>query len=373
MYNKYFNYVKCDTYTTILKTKKSVEEKIIKFFDSLLLTYKRTKDIPNFNAKNNLIINSIKHIYYLRKNEFESGMKKKFIKYLSFPSFVNELKNPTIVLRYIIKNTTEPTLLFGENFDSFNEDNCIMQIDKSIMKFTKTFLFKEEGLHSVGLRIKMNKKIPPITNFNSMFYSISELESADFSQYNSIDITNTSYMFSGCCQLANVNFNNFNTTNVTDMHWMFCGCSSLVNLDLSSFFTVNVTDMSCMFYGCKSLVSLNIMGFNTEKVTDMSYMFRDCASIKYFFLSHFDTSQVTNMQYMFYGCSSLVDLNLKNFNTSNVNNMSYMFTDCKNLKNLVITGFDISNVNRLWDIFNGCDCLSEELKEKYSYNDKNKK
>ncbi|MCQ2819300.1 MAG: BspA family leucine-rich repeat surface protein [archaeon] len=366
-YERYYDYLGNSVCIKKFGEKRTQDELIIKFFCTLMNAYGATNKIINFNARNNLAINSIKDVYEARKKAFDNEMKNLLVEVISLEAFLKELKRPSINVEYEIENIKEPTRIFGVDFKGLNDSNCTLYMDGDLVPFSKEFLFESLGKHKLEVKMKLGKKVQPVTDISAMFYSCSALTYANLSNFNSSFATNSSYMFSGCNKLTSVDLSGLNTAKITDFHWMFCGCSSLTSLNLSSFSTSNVTDMACLFYGCKLLKSenLDISSFNTMNVKDMSYMFRDCASLTSLNVSHFDTVSVTNMAYMFFGCESLTSLDLKNFSTMSATNISYMFSKCSVLSELDISNFVISKTARCWDIFDDCPKLSEEIKEKY--------
>ena len=208
-----------------------------------------------------------------------------------------------------------------------------------------------------------------VTNMYRMFCYCKSLTSLDLSSFNTSNVTNMSEMFRGCEVLTSLNgLNNFNTGGVTSMSYMFNDCKLLTSIDVTNFDTRNVTDMSDMFSACNALTSLDVSSFDTSNVTDMSYMFQLCLVLTSLDVSSFNTSNVTNMRSMFCYCNSLTSLDLSNFDTSNVTDMRDMFyrwfyttssgTIYDKLTSLDVSSFNTSNVTDMNSMFFGCNALT---------------
>ena len=61
--------------------------------------------------------------------------------------------------------------------------------------------------------------------------------------------------------LQSIDFTHFDSSMVTNMNSIFYGCSSLELINLSNIDTSSITDMNSMFYGCNSLISINLGDF----------------------------------------------------------------------------------------------------------------
>lgn len=142
-------------------------------------------------------------------------------------------------------------------------------------------------------------------------------------------------------KLILVDFSNSKDIRPKSLKYMFNGTYNLESIDFTNFDTSFVTVMSHIFDGCKNLISLNLLNFNTSLVTDMNSMFKDCVSLKYLDLSNFDTSLVANMSSMFSGCTSLEYLDMDNLDISliDINNTENMFDGLENLKYFNIYNF----------------------------------
>ena len=166
--------------------------------------------------------------------------------------------------------------------------------------------------------------------------------------------------FQGCEKLTSIEgIEYLNTSQVTDMHNMFYNCFNLQTTDFSGFDTRKVKDMSNMFYNCGSLKSLDISNFNTSEVTDMRNMFYHCIGLTSLDLSHLNTSKVSIMISMFQLCSNLLSVNLSGWDTRNVGSMDHMFEKCISLKTLDLSGFDTREKTcSMYDMFNTCNGLT---------------
>ena len=132
-------------------------------------------------------------------------------------------------------------------------------------------------------------------------------------------------MFGLCSKLKEIKgLNNFNTSKAIQFDSMFYSCTNLKFLDVSSFDTSKAEDMSGMFGSCNNIE--NIKGLNnfiTNSVISMHDMFSDCKKIQSLDLSSFNTSKVIFFYDMFKNCVNLKMLNLKNFEilSTNVHDM----------------------------------------------------
>ena len=129
--------------------------------------------------------------------------------------------------------------------------------------------------------ILSNRRIYANPDSGYLFYTLSELTSIYFSNFDVGMVTNMKGMFFHCTKLADVkNIASWNTESVTDMQYAFYECFSLTTLDFSSWNTASVTDMTHMFYRCTELVSIYAgSGWNTDNVTDSTVMFQLCTKL----------------------------------------------------------------------------------------------
>ena len=177
----------------------------------------------------------------------------------------------------------------------------------------------------------------PISNIEKFFSRDSDsnnvnIESIDFSQFDSSLVTNMNSLFSGCTSLKSINFSNVDTSLVIDMSNTFYNCRLLELNDLNYFNTSKVINMTNMFYNCRSLTNLNLSNFDTSSLLNMNSMFRNVNKLITLDISNFDTSKVTNMGNLFSGCSSLKNLYyLSKLDSPSVINRIGMFDGCVQL------------------------------------------
>ena len=227
-------------------------------------------------------------------------------------------------------------------------------------------------------------KLP--SDCSNLFSGFSNIESADFSGFDTSQVTEMSSMFIGFAsnsKIDSINLTGFNTSNVTDMTAMFTG-SGIKNIDLRSLDTSkventsymfagnssesinmkglnleNVTNMNSMFLGSQTVEKINLTGTTTKKVTSLHQMFSGNYKLKSLDLNGFDTSNVTDMYQTFAGCYELENINLSSFNTKKVTTMYQMFSGGNSLKALDLSGFDTSNVTNMDNMINGCFLIEE--------------
>lgn len=246
--------------------------------------------------------------------------------------------------------------------------NAIESVDISSLKDSSVMLWYTDtdsnGLYEAHIG-SSNGIVKSSSNVAYLFKNLTQVQSIDLSNFDTLNVTNMSHMFEGCSKLASLNLSGFNTSSTSNMSFMFYGCTSLTDLDLSSFSTPNVTNMSYMFRSCNNIVNLDLSNFDTSKVTNMNYMFYDCKALINLDLTSFDTSKVTTMDSMFSRCSSLINLDLSTFNTLNVEDMYYMFNACSSLKTIYVSNlWNTSKVTSSENMFNSCS----SLKGAVSYN-----
>lgn len=148
--------------------------------------------------------------------------------------------------------------------------------------------------------------------------------------------------YNHCSELQSINFSGWDTSNVTNMRNMFENLCYIPSLDLREFETSNVTDMSYMFHGMDHVTSLDVSSFDTSNVTNMRGMFRlastnylnSTSDLQVLDLSNFDLSKVTDISYMFYKATSLTNLKtpkniLPSVELSNVTTSKFTGSDGK--------------------------------------------
>ena len=198
-----------------------------------------------------------------------------------------------------------------------------------------------------------------ITNMKFMFFYCSSLTSIKFGDFKTNYVEDMSFMFTGCSELQSLDISKFNTEKLTHMRIMFGSCTSLVSIDLSNLITSNVEDMGYLFFQCSNLKSINLTNkFSTQSVRDMDFMFSGCSSLELLDLSGFNTYQVKNMNWMFEKCSSLINIDLSNFHTDSVENFCNMFTQCSKLSSLIISNFNTIHAINMKGMFSSCFTLT---------------
>ena len=176
-----------------------------------------------------------------------------------------------------------------------------------------------------------------VTVMQTMFNSLSAIQTLDLSSFNTAKVTNFYGIFGGNKKLTTLNLTGWNTAAAKDMGQMFYTCNALTTINgLSGFNTANATQMYGMFHGCKALTSLDLSNFNTAKVKSLEMMFYQCYGLKTVNLTSFDTSSATSMHAMFQYCSGLTSLDLSSFNTGAVTNMADAFTSCNKLQTVTL-------------------------------------
>ncbi|MCQ2820048.1 MAG: BspA family leucine-rich repeat surface protein [archaeon] len=389
-----------------LAKKRRIETNTISYFNSLLKAYQSTKSSLNYNARKNLLDNQpiMDQFISRQKTEFDNMVSEFKInindekKCMDLSSkYINENPNKEEKLCYIEASYfVKPEYFYkedfekfgrfnilGDEFNFFNNENCLLFIDGLDVPFTKQFT--TEGKHEVKIVLRPEVNPLDILSTENMFYLCTSLCSVNLSNFITTNVKNMSYMFSSCMNLVTINgIYSMSTGNVTNMSYMFSRCPKLTSLNLSSFDTSNVenfegiflycsklesieglsslntqkvTNMSYMFSECPKINSLDLSKFNTKSVTDMSHMFDGDTSLSYLDLTGFSTENVNTMLSMFSGCSSLKELNLSHFNTKKVTNMYQMFTGCSSLIDIKLSGFDTTSVTNMFQMFSGCKAI----------------
>ena len=301
-----------------------------------------------------------------------------------------------IECKYIINNGEEISLLHDYSKDNIQDIGLKSQYNEGKKK--KKFIEENVKIIIDSQPINFNYKYKSNNNriyvkyiFNQtlndlsfMFLDCPNLESADFSSFDTTYITNMVFMFCGCTNLKWVNLstlnskydinveNMFNTCknlnsiefpikyriNISSISKLFLLCSSLETIDLSSFDTNKVRDMENVFTNCTNLKTIKgLASFNTSNVKSMRGMFSYCHNLKFIDVSHFDTRNVENMTKLFFDCRSLETLDLSPFDTKNVLKMDAMFMGCHSLKTVNLNSFNTINVKDMSDMFSGCESL----------------
>ena len=346
------------------------------------------KDIEDNKTKNKINVNKKKKCKksfgtnksYKIKNIEQQSTKLLLIFILVFlPIFLNkEIKVRKLIFTYDIKITINKSgnqKILSDTFE--NSPNSI-----SINGQSQYEIKKEYNLESETNTIIM--KWNDLENCNEMFKDLSNIDSIEFSNFESANILQMASMFYGCSGLTELNLEGVNTGNVIDLSHIFDGCSSLISLNLDNWDLRKVNNMDSMFSRCSSLTTLNLnFEYNTESLTIMTHIFRECNSLQSLDLRKFDTSKVEDFAglfyncnalksidlssfitdsvnsfwHIFYGCNSLESLDINHFNVSKVKDMSSCFENCKKLKTLNLSNFETPNLINMWGMFHGCTDL----------------
>lgn len=272
-----------------------------------------------------------------------------------------------------VEIVSAPDVVWGDSEELIAQGN-FCGIDWKIDtegKLTVTGEYTEGWSHPTWFDYKAQVKSVSVSAKNVQtthiwFQDFENLETVDFSEFDTSQVTDMSLMFSNCYSLKSLDLSEFDTSKVTDMSQMFfmypkdgyIPISNLTSLDVSKFDTKNVTDMRGMFLGCGQLTNLDVSGFDTGNVTDMSGMFQYCSSLTSLDVSHFDTKNVTDISWIFNGCTGLTSLDVSKFDTRNVTNMEGMFSFCTGLTSLDVCAFDTHNVTNMSNMFWGCTGLT---------------
>ena len=343
-------------------------------------------DISGFVISNDAIIDNmfdgLNNIQCINLNDIIASSE--FFEYIEKSQGINN-NSSLIVCRdsYKVQNTASYCCEYNNQTDSYerksnyiivhyNKDtNYSNGFNNSFRQDISFIVLKNEKLTSkdeLNIKSDTNLEIHFYTPINNMekFFSQTEdnnmlnVDSIDFSNFDSLSITNMASLFYGCSSLKSINIANLNTSSVVDMNSMFYNCRSLNFTELPSFNTSKVTNMAYMFRRCESLVFLNLTNFNTKNVVNMSSTFRQCQNIVTIDISNFDTRKVTTMSHIFSNCGKLKNLYyLSNLNSPSVTDRVGMFDGCISLftpdnpnyqsenpySRIILLGFDQLNIN----------------------------
>ena len=182
-------------------------------------------------------------------------------------------------------------------------------------------------------------------------------------------------MFSQCYKLKEIKgLNKFNTINTTNFASMFQNCKELEYADLSNFNTINIKEDEKLFYHIffndnKEEIENKYSIHKKDKVKKIRIvidyqvksfenLFKNCKCIQYINFKKFNRNNIDNMRRMFYECSLMEELNLSNFDSSNVIDMGFMFNKCHKLKEIKgINNFNTSKVTNMNAMFQECNEL----------------
>ena len=253
-------------------------------------------------------------------------------------------------------NGNPPSVIKNEYELESENNTIIMKWDSDLGNCNNMF----NGLSNIDSIEFSNFESTNILEMTSMFNGCSSIKSLDFSNFDTSKVAVMNYIFNGCSSLESISFGNDFTKSVNNMDSMFRGCSSLESIDLSKFNTSNAVNMNFMFAGCSKLTNLDLTGFNTEKVIDMPHMFEGCSSLVSLDLSNWDVRKVITMTSMFMGCRTLTNLNLNfAYTTESLTNIPNMFEGCSSLISLDLSNWDVRKVVNMAAMFLGCASLTD--------------
>jgi surface protein len=136
----------------------------------------------------------------------------------------------------------------------FNKD---MKLRKLTFTYDITIKISKDGNQSILSDLYTNFPNEIIINNNTQeekkyIYELQSGTNTIVMKWNS-DLGNCNNMFNGLSNIDSIEFSNFESTNIVEMNSMFNGCSSIKSLDFSHFDTSKVAVMHSIFNGCSSL------------------------------------------------------------------------------------------------------------------------
>ena len=292
----FFLIIKDEVKITVIKSLIAKENNLIKY-NFLSECYNNINYSDKSTNKNDLIIKGKR-----KKNEYINNNLRLYKKM----KLISDLE---ILLTIKGKNTQQ--ILNNQSVQMcYNDNDCedflfntkpseilVNGIKTNIIDFYVYNLTLEEN----NIKIRFNKTL---TNFNMMFYGLSNITYIEFKNSNSLQITNMAGMFYKCNNLISLVINDIDTSFVTNMNSMFNRCFNLISLDLSNFNTSSVINMGAMFKNCYNLISLDIKNFDTSLVTDFGHLFYNCSSLISLDLSNLTFLSGQKIFETFNGCSS---------------------------------------------------------------------
>ena len=218
-----------------------------------------------------------------------------------------------------------------------------------------------KGTTATDIAFVSSKKISAPVSSTNLFYSLSEITSFDFSNFDTSVVKDMNSMFQNCNKLTSLNISTFNTAKVTDMSYMF-NCSLLSSITFGNGFSFNeVTHLVCMFDSC-SLTSINLSPYlnssTNYKFFAMDSMFGSCGVLETINLGTFNAPVLDSTNSMFYGCSSLTSINMKILKTNYLRTTAGMFSGCSSLTSIDLSGFVTKNVITMDNMFDSCSSLA---------------
>ena len=292
-------------------------------------------------------------------------------------------------------------MLKGSKFQTF---------DFSGFDFYKTTTMADmfmECTELTGVNFGTAVQAPNLTDISGMFEYAYNLESVDFSPFQSVGGSlkqlNTNHLFynlsgqkdeltgqemasakvrnidNGGSALTSVEFGNlFKLVATTDPTYMFCGCNNLKSLDLSDWDVSSVKSCYAMFVFCQSLEEIDFgPAWNLDACENLNFMFYECDGItdgsifaklkaknptsmnntfckmdkvEYIDLSGIIPVNITDFQSTFRYCISLQHINFdewrigKNGVPTNVNSLKQTFQFCYELDNIELPNWGVSEL-----------------------------
>ncbi len=315
------------------------------------------------------------------------------VKLLAAASFRTQIKSLTgdnSLIEYIKKSDTLDETATKVNVSVSDEIPIYMWFKDSTLYFYKgdaqiflpddsTYLFY--GFTNViDLNdFLTNVRADNVISITKLFSTLSKLESADLSNWNTPNLKSMSGLFNGCNSIKEIKANNLNTSKVTNLSDTFNGCKSLETVNITNWDTSKVTDFTSMFKECTSMKELDVSHFNTANAQYMTTMFSECkadyldisnfkvenvTSINAMFnktrsssldFSKWKTNSLTNLKTAFYGCSTRI-LDLSSFDTSKVTSFSDLFNFSK-AEIIDLSSWDSSKVTNMYRMFTSCSQL----------------
>ena len=225
-------------------------------------------DIRNFNVNNNIeyvncMFEGCSMLHTLRLDNCGYDTINKIINSAGFPTGQVNVDGEDINRKMYVQeaNATGLTAPDGWEFVSAESDDNEIVPEPEEPEIPE---IPEIPLYEVGMFSNAENKAE-LTEVNVMVNS---------------SHTDLSNMFNGCINLTTINnIEQWDTSNVMYMNHMFYSCSNLDSLDLSNFDTSNVTNMGWIFYSCPDLASLDLSNFDMSNVVVKGRMFYNCVNL----------------------------------------------------------------------------------------------
>ena len=378
-----------------------IEELLIKRYKENLLNFQLLRNLNNQKIFNISLYDKILKRQDKLKNEDEKFSHLYKIYSTIIKNTKNENKNKTlknpeknkIILNYKINETNsinKNIKLFDPIFVKNNKDKLFVEINKENQKELSVYFHNKNNLQNLNVVLIENTK-NRVTDLSYMLNNCKNLESVDFSNFNTTNIQSMEAMFQMCplIQLPD-SIIKFSSPDLVNIRAMFCKCLKLETIpELTNLFNKtnkienismlfngcikvqkivsfekwnapSVKDMSYLFNRCKEIKDINFGKFNSVNINNMCGLFNCCEKLKTITQMKFETNNVEDMSLMFQGCESLEKIDeIHRFHTQNVKDMSGMFSKCHSLTSLPkLSGWTLSNVREIVGLFNECQNLT---------------